>query len=569
MRSRLLPAALAALLAITALLVDRAQAQWVVDGTGYGTAANDQLHPVVCPDGTGGAFIAWSDSRSAPYEFDIYVQRVNSVGFPQWTANGVAVSTAAGDQILPQVVPNGNGGVIVAWEDFRTDDADIYVQSIDSMGVVMWTPGGVPLCTQIDPQTGLQLVSDGAGGAIAIWEDFRGLATDIYGQRVNSLGIPRWTANGRALVTADEDQFSPKIVSYGVQGAVFTWFDDRTFQFDVYAQKIDTSGTPQWTANGVPVCVAPGTKLNPVIAADGAGGAVIAWEDFRDDIFSFDIYVQRVASNGARLWTVDGVSLVENDFEQLSPTVCGDGFGGAIVAWQDNRAALPDIYAQRVNSSGAKQWTADGVSVSTAIGTQQLPVAIADNAGGAIILWEDLRASVFNTDIYAQRLDGSGAGLWTPQGLALTAAGTDQVRPFITTDGVDGIIAAWEDGRSGLSSDIYAQRVTGAGIVAPTVSVARPQARDFQLLGAMPNPCWSRTEVRLIMPSAQPVTVEVFDLNGRRVRALQSAVELPPGPQSIVWDSRDDHGSPVSGGLYWLRVSTPKGAATSKVTVLR
>ena len=42
--------------------------------------------------------------------------------------------------------------------------------------------------------------------------------------------------------------------------------------------------------------------------------------------------------------------------------------GGAIIAWQDKRSGSYDIYAQRVNGSGALQWSPPtGVSVCTAV----------------------------------------------------------------------------------------------------------------------------------------------------------------------------------------------------------
>ena len=43
-----------------------------------------------------------------------------------------------------------------------------------------------------------------------------------------------------------------------------------------------------------------------------------------------------------------------------------DGAGGAIITWQDSRSGGSDIYAQRIVGSGGVQWTADGVPISTA-----------------------------------------------------------------------------------------------------------------------------------------------------------------------------------------------------------
>src|SRR5438874_1919833 len=69
---------------------------------------------------------------------------------------------------------------------------------------------------------------------------------------------------------------------------------------------------------------------------------------------------------------------------QYTPAVTGDGAGGAIVTWQDFRSGTPDIYAQRINSSGAVQWTSDGVALCTAASEQSYQTITGDGAGGAI-----------------------------------------------------------------------------------------------------------------------------------------------------------------------------------------
>ena len=73
-----------------------APSQWTADGVALCTAANDQINPQIVSDGSGGAIITWQDYRGGNY--DIYAQRVNASGAVQWTADGVAVCTAAYDQ---------------------------------------------------------------------------------------------------------------------------------------------------------------------------------------------------------------------------------------------------------------------------------------------------------------------------------------------------------------------------------------------------------------------------------------------------------------------------------------
>lgn len=73
------------------------RAQWAANGVSLSAAANSQQLPSSIPDGAGGAIVAWQDYRNGATG-DIYVQRVDASGLPQWTADGVAVCTAANDQ---------------------------------------------------------------------------------------------------------------------------------------------------------------------------------------------------------------------------------------------------------------------------------------------------------------------------------------------------------------------------------------------------------------------------------------------------------------------------------------
>ena len=64
-------------------------------------------------------------------------------------------------------------------------------------------------------------------------------------------------------------------------------------------------------AGGLPVCALPAIQDQPRVIADGHGGALIAWLDSRGNVdFAPDIYAKRVDVTGAVLWTVNGVQVV-------------------------------------------------------------------------------------------------------------------------------------------------------------------------------------------------------------------------------------------------------------------
>jgi hypothetical protein len=87
-------------------------------------------------------------------------------------------------------------------------------------------------------------------------------------------------------------------------GAIMCWRDDRTtetasypeYLYDIYAQRVDTSGNILWEANGVPVSTATNGQLSPKIIPIDCGGAILSWSDSRNT--NYDIYAQRLNANG-------------------------------------------------------------------------------------------------------------------------------------------------------------------------------------------------------------------------------------------------------------------------------
>ena len=60
------------------------------------------------------------------------------MGTPLWTLNGVAICTTVNDQYNPTIVSDGSGGAIITWNDFRNgSDYDIYAQKIDENGSII------------------------------------------------------------------------------------------------------------------------------------------------------------------------------------------------------------------------------------------------------------------------------------------------------------------------------------------------------------------------------------------------------------------------------------------------
>ncbi len=435
------------------------------DGVPVCTTPSEQMYPDITSNGSEGAIIAWFDNRGW-YGGAIYAQSVDSIGAAQWAVDGVAISSAAAamyDAPKIKIVSDGSGGAIITWLDNRGGSTyDIYTQRVDASGIPQWTTNGVAICAAPYEKLDPQITADGSGGAIITWQDYRSGSTyGIYAQRVDASGIPQWTTNGVAVCTAAYNQYYPQIISDGLGGAIITWQDPRAGSYDIYAQRVDASGIPQWTANGVVICAAAYVQIVPQITADDSGGAIITWRDYRSGSYP-DIYAQRVDASGIPQWTANGVAICAATNSQLEAQITADGSGGAIITWQDRRGGSTyDIYAQRVTWSGVVQWMTDGIAVCMAGYDQTYPRIVSDGSGGAIATWQDTRSGS-SYDIYAQRVNANGAALWEDEGVPISATSDYQEVPRLTSNGAGEAIITWMDSRGGYR--VYAQRATEYGL---------------------------------------------------------------------------------------------------------
>jgi hypothetical protein len=486
-------------------------AQWVTDPAINNLICSqpqDQQDARLVSDTKHGAIITWVDFRNDQNEMvaDIYAQRITTSGVTIWGTNGMAVCTNAADQTAPVLIEDGAGGTIIAWQDWRSGNRDIYAQRIDSLGNVLWTANGLGVVVKNTNQGGLKIVSDGADGAVIVWEDSINGNLDIFAQHVAGNGTSTWTAGGVAVCTATDKQTNPRVVVDATGAAYFTWQDRRNGNdYDIYCQKLNAAGAPQWTANGVAINTATNSQINPKMELDASGAIIIAWQNFITGA-GYDVYAQRVDAAGNAQWTAGGIPICALNGNQSAIDVTTENItDGAIIAWKDGRNTNVNIYCQKVDFNGNRLWTSSGVLISEASRNQINPNIVGDGIGGGIIAWQDSVADIW--DVFAQRISSTGESLWTTGGTAIGIATDNQTSPKNISDGIGGSIFSFQDKRSG-DFDIYAYKIAGDTTTGIALADASLSVTVF------PNPFSSATTIRLPKGVKQ---VRVFDAVGRQV----------------------------------------------------
>jgi hypothetical protein len=301
---------------------------WPSQGLNVCVANRYQGSPKIVWDGAGGAFIVWTDGR---YYTD---------------------GSAPGDGVLD------SQGNLIGW------DMEIYAQHIlIPEGVDPdWPQNGKSISNWGFNQTDARIVSDGFGGAIITWNDERTASTqtDIYAHHLLNSGEldPDWPANGKAICTESGFQGYPWITTDGAGGGIIAWYDYRvTNDSRIYAQCVREDGTldPSWPSTGLPVATPGSSHLIDSLIPDGAGGAYIAWHDDRTEPEN-KLFVQHILAGGEvdPRWPANGREVSTASQSQAYSDMVLTQYGSAIVVWGDIREGSPDtrLYAQRLEVDG-------------------------------------------------------------------------------------------------------------------------------------------------------------------------------------------------------------------------
>ena len=109
----------------------------------------------------------------------------------------------------------------------------------------------------------------------------------------------------------------------------------------------------------------------------------------------------------------------------------------------------------------------------------------------------------------------------------------------------------------------------GKPVMINTLSSVGDTPKNYVLsISAYPNPFNPETTIRYTLPAKGRVTIEVFDTRGSHVATLVND-EKDAGVYTATWTGRDDRGTAAGSGVYFARLTSPAGARSYKMTLLK
>ena len=540
----------------------------------------------------------------------------------QWQPNGVVVCDTVGEQYLevPDIVEDGQGGVYVIWGDHR-NGWNIYMQHIDSSGYMLWERQGRPLCIKPSFQFAPYVVPDGEGGFVAAWHDYRNSIgdfsndRDVYAQRIDKNGNKLWGEDDLEVIRGKYYRGVEGLINTSDSCFIFLWHDERNYpeSGSIYVQKIDKEGKKLWDSTGVKASDDWGRQTR--IVSDMNGGALIVWQNVED---KRRLYFQHVNRNGERRLGSRGkvIGYDTGGKDDLYIQACSDKRGGAIVSWVEWSTESDfdrNAYIQHVDSSGHRLWGRNGIYLGDSIRNSIYPKAMMLGEDSVVCITEiggqtRLYLQVFDLaghkkfsgagkkltnfwgissdysgisyKVYKNKFlyiavqkfdagslpcvlktDSNGKLYWDSSGVDLSQYKISVFQQiYLSVDHNGNAIIVWEDDRKEEAfPDIYAQKVYANGQISgdssTSIKAFYPLKKAYQIASRIyPNPFNNSLSIEFKVFGKGEARIEIYNIRGQKLISFVRQV-TPNQWERIIWDGKTRHGIGVSSGLYFVRIA--------------
>ena len=421
---------------------------------------NDQVQPKLAALPNNGWYVSWFDadpSSPPPIGYDVYLQRLSAGGVEIGPHNGILVAdlgnSSTEDYGLD--VDSHSNALLAFLDDREGDNQQVTATKINPYGKALWGPLGVQVSNDAGSHHDPKIAATTYGGIVVGWTS----DTAVVLQQLDANGNPLW---GRGLVLRESGfNYSLADLHTSDDGSVIvSWIRDKGFGSNryIYANKISAGGKLLWGTSHVKVFDGGSLQFGafPYFISDRNGGAVFAWYSSSP---SLQCFAQHIRADGSEAFPHNGSPASTNTVNvRVSPAASyRPQTDEVFLFWteEDSNQVLNGVFAQKFNSSGARQWGDAGLPVVPLGADQQIFVQNVQIGTGALAYWVD-EANFGSATIQAARLNGQGKVVCQQFPVSSTPADKSRLFAGIVPTGLSAL--AFEDDRIG-NNGIYIQNV--------------------------------------------------------------------------------------------------------------
>ncbi|UCC78986.1 MAG: T9SS type A sorting domain-containing protein [Candidatus Zixiibacteriota bacterium] len=270
------------------------------------------------------------------------------------------------------------------------------------------------------------------------------------------------------------------------------------------------------------------------------GGYMAAGTAYSDSGWS-DCYIIKMDGSGDTLWTRSYGSTGPEEAHCAQQTFDGGYILSGLFFWTVKTDAAGDTV-------WCRNYGYDGTGCA---------YSLQETHDGGYIIGGRTNRPFMEAQFYMVKTDMDGNVEWE---FEYGADGYDIGHNVRQTDDWSYIMAGWTDSYGIGGMDILLIRL---GYPAAVEDLLAPVTEYISLSGNYPNPFNSSTTVEFSLDKPQFVTLTIYDLTGRKIRALLHE-EKPSGTHRIFFD-----GSGLSSGVYFYRLQAGDAVETKRMVLIK
>ena len=338
--------------------------------------------------------------------------------------------------------------VFIGWLDEESSTNFLYAQIVDELGNFQFSDDGLVIHSGTTWYVSNLNIIQHDDNPFFIWQN-SGYHKKISVQSLNVNGTPVFEENGILVMN------SIYVGEYDVdnQNNIFSIIT-KNFAFRAVAQSFDSDGNLLWDENGVYLTNSDDAQIFVQISIQD-GFSYAGWTEYNGDFTNpeYNIYAQKIDENGNLLWGETGFLITDREGDNVIIDILGRCY-----IWTNEDFPDYNIYVKKVDENGntSAGWDENGILISEVEENQHKLKGI-QIPQGYLIIWLDNSED----DIYGQIITEEGNILWQQDGLPLVIQPLNQNNVKVIYD--EFIYLVWEDFRSGVDYEIYAQKFNENG----------------------------------------------------------------------------------------------------------
>ncbi len=424
-----------------------------------------------CSDGTGGAFIEWTNGGEHP---QIFLRRIDRFGNILWNDFIHVGGTGDSQNMHAKIIEDGSGGAIIGftdlfeiefWYPFWEYDAKSIVQRIDGSGNKLWGEDGLRvLNTDMDYQLD-DMISDGNSGVFVLMRLYElpsgWIHTNVQAvsvQRIDGEGNRLWGDLG-VILEPDIGNLEPMIESDGNGGAYVSYALNN---IDFVYVHLGSNGNILWEI--------PYTDAFWVEEMQNAGTDGL----FLAGIHSFStttnhLVLNYITEDGELPWTLSGIVPyeIESDVSQ-GPWLTINFDNSLTIGWRELIDGFDRGIIQRISTSGNLLWDSPILFSEYPSKTYVQGIISTKDSCNIVEFLDDRNypGESGNYQVFVQKVNRNGELLWDDSGIPLTYTFTS-TRTLISDQNGGGIIIFNDEPYTG----VYAQLVNRYGELGEVITI--------------------------------------------------------------------------------------------------